>query len=770
MKAIIALLCLFLSLGTNAQVLTGKVIDGESQPVAFSNIILMDKDSVFITGDISGEDGTFRIARDARASLVKISYVGYMEQILPVGSNDDMGIIRLQEENTMLGEVEIKGSLPVTRLKGDAMVTTVENTVLSSLGSANDVLLKIPGLTKNDDSFEVFGKGEPLIYINGREIRNKNELETLNSDEIKSVELVTNPGARYDATVKAVVRIQTVRRKGEGFGFDVRSSYYQSINTDLIETINLNYQHCSWDFFGNVNYYHYEMSYGENAEQENDYGDVLTQENNINTTSRMNYIEGTAGFNFMPKEGHSLGMRYDVGSNLSYDLLLETTSDVLLNGIIDDHLLTNTRSDYSGDITHDLNAYYNGKVGDASIEFNADYYKETAENQSDTEELSSEHDDRVVRSANPVNNQLAAGKLVVTIPFGENEISFGTEYTYTRRTDDNLSYAEEFVPTSYSKFKEHNIAAFVEYNRSLPFGQLSAGVRYEHDDFKYFEDGEFLADQSRTYDNFFPNASFSTQIGNSRLQLSYASKTNRPYYSLISNNILYLNRFTYRQGNPSLKPSLDHGITFNGSWRFINATVSYIRKRDAIIDWARRMDGSPEITILGCENMDKTGYISALLSASPTIGCWSPTLSVGVRKSWLAVEINGEQMKFNRPGAVASFYNAVKLPWGVTLNADVDFTGKYATSTFYSERNLFLCNVSVRKSFFDDNFSVELRGTDLFKDRKFYNVGYMNHLKVSSTSYSNDSREFVLTLRYKFNTSPSKYKGTGAGNEQKNRL
>ena len=160
----------------------------------------------------------------------------------------------MQEDINLLSEVVVKGNLPVTRMKGDAMVTNVENSVLSKAGSANDVLTKIPGITKKQDAFEVFRKGTPLIYINGRKLHDLSELERLNSNEIKNVQVIRNPGSRYDATVKAVVRIQTVKRQGDGFGFNLRSSYYQSKNTDLIEQANFNYRHNNLDIFGSIYY------------------------------------------------------------------------------------------------------------------------------------------------------------------------------------------------------------------------------------------------------------------------------------------------------------------------------------------------------------------------------------------------------------------------------------------------------------------------------------------------------------------------------------
>lgn len=97
-------------------------------------------------------------------------------------------------------------------------------------------------------------QGTPLFYINGRKVRDLSELEQLKSEDIKSIRVITNPESKYDASVGSVVLIQTRRIKGDGFGFDLRSSYYQSRNTDLIDEANWNYRHNRLDLFGTLQY------------------------------------------------------------------------------------------------------------------------------------------------------------------------------------------------------------------------------------------------------------------------------------------------------------------------------------------------------------------------------------------------------------------------------------------------------------------------------------------------------------------------------------
>ncbi|WP_294454009.1 carboxypeptidase-like regulatory domain-containing protein, partial [uncultured Bacteroides sp.] len=166
----------------SAQSVSGKLIDENSHPLPYANVVLLSlPDSAFVSGTVSGEDGSFTLETTSENQIVKISSIGHKTVYKPtVPAN--IGIVQLASDAQMLGEVVVKGNLPVTRMKGDAMVTSVENSVLSKVGSANDVLTKIPGITKKQDAFEVFGKGTPLIYINGRKLHDLSELEQLNSD------------------------------------------------------------------------------------------------------------------------------------------------------------------------------------------------------------------------------------------------------------------------------------------------------------------------------------------------------------------------------------------------------------------------------------------------------------------------------------------------------------------------------------------------------------------------------------------------------------
>jgi hypothetical protein len=163
----------------------------------------------------------------------------------------------MEEDQPLLSEIIVKGQMPKTKLTGNSMVTTIQGTVLGHSGTAKEMLAKVPGMTLKGEDLEVLGKGTPIFYINGRKMHDKEELKRLRSEEIASVEVITNPGAQYDAMISSVVRIKTIRREGDGFGFDLNTGFNQDLRfgeSDPSAQLNLRYRHNNLDLFSMVNY------------------------------------------------------------------------------------------------------------------------------------------------------------------------------------------------------------------------------------------------------------------------------------------------------------------------------------------------------------------------------------------------------------------------------------------------------------------------------------------------------------------------------------
>ena len=367
-------LCLLCGLcSVSAQTFTGKVVDEKSQPLPYANVVLLSlPDSVFVTGTVSDESGAFTLRSENPNLLLRVSSIGYATLYNRV-EKSNLGTIQLMSDAQLLGEVVVKGDLPKMRLKGDAMVTNVAGTILEKAGTGEDVLNKLPGISAKDGTVNVFGSaGTPEIYINGRKVRDSAELDQLSSDNIKSVEVVNNPGARYDATVNAVIRIKTKKPQGEGFGFNNR--FYTSYQYDwsVLDQLDFNYRKGGFDLSGMLFGYDTQTEEHKKIVQHTYLDQTWKQDTRFDNRYHVQNFAARLSLNYQFNENHSAGVRYD------YDRTPENKLDFspIYSEVFQDGLLyeqsNSTGWQNSLETQHTVNAYYNGRIGDWEIDFNAD--------------------------------------------------------------------------------------------------------------------------------------------------------------------------------------------------------------------------------------------------------------------------------------------------------------------------------------------------------------------------------------------------------------
>lgn len=748
--------------------LRGTVLDTNDNPIEFANVALYSMpDSMLIAGTITNQEGHFSLNSDlASDAFLRVSFIGYETKVVEAISDQR---IALKPETTELGELVVNGNMPRIRVQNDALVTTVENTVLSKAGTADDLLKRLPAVTGDNGEYEIFGKGAARIYINNREMRDPSELDRISSADIREVEIVYNPGARYDASVKAIIRIYTVRKVGDGFGFDLRSSYFQSENTDLQQQVNVNYRQNGWDLFGTLKYER-NARLQESILQQTAYVDTLwTQDYQFRVDGISNSLTAVAGINYEFSSKQQAGLKYTLNTfpGLNRDKSL-TYSDVYADGQFYDRLVSRDEQNEYIKPRHRINGYYSGTFGKLTVDFNGDFYQSNQNTRSNIVETSEEKDDRSIRSDNQIHNRLIASRTILTHPLLGGTFSVGNEFTRTLR-EDNYQTSNPMIPSTGTEIHDQNLSFFADYNRTTPIGQITAGLRYENVFWNYFHNGVRNDELSRSYAQWFPAFNYSNKFGNVLLQMSYSVKTVRPAYWQMGSNIFYANRFTMQTGNPYLKPSTLHDLSLMSSWRFLQLAVSYNQNKNAIIQWAEQMEENPAVTLLSTINIKELPKLSAFLTASPKFGIWSPQASVGFSTQWLEMEIRGQQVSMKEPIPIVSFNNSFTLPKGYLFTLDGVFQGKGNDENFKITRNQYIVNTSISKSFFQDRLSLMLKGHDLFHGRKMGIFGYNDRLDLFQYSEF-DSRRLELTVRYKFNTTRNRYKGAGAGDSEINRM
>ena len=755
--------------------LSGTVLDAAGTPVEFATAFLTDTEGAVVNGGTADADGRFTLKAPYGTYTLTVSLVGYKDATQTVTIDQallELSPIRLEEDTQMLGEAVIQAVMPKTKLTGEGLATAVHGSVLENAGTARDVLSKVPGLIKGQNGLEVIGKGTPQIYINGRKMTDPNELDRLLSHEIQSVEVINNPGAQYDATVRAVVRIRTVKRQGEGFGFNVNLVDEQSLRVkdfnDPNVSFNANYRTGGVDIFGGVNYDKDSERQVSDIRQETSGNPSYRQEESLTgdwVAQNVGLIN--AGVNWQMAENHFAGFKVDWNRSLAYGESTLMEGDIFRNNELLDHLRTVNTGKNGARIPSSFgaNAYYNGTVGKLVIDLNLDYFQQN-DNKLSTAVEDSDIQDATIATESLSDNKLYAGKLVFSYPVWMGQLQVGTEETFSRTNDDyRLSGAD--IPSSNSRVKEDNLAAFVNYGFVVgKIGQMSAGLRYEHVNYAYEDllgDGSF----SKKYDNLFPSVSFAGVIGQVQTILSYSAKTNRPGFSMLSNAIRYNNRYCLQGGNATLQPMSIQSLSATGLWKFLTLTASYDRANDPIITWANKYNDEGVIYLKPYNEQNPLRVLSAFLVATPTIGPWTLNYTAGVQKTWLTV---GDLTFNDKPIWIAQLNNTFtfKKGWQVELGGEYHSPGQQQNITLTN--HFFDLTAAVQKTLLKDGSLVlRLEGRDLTYTGNNHIFTNLGHYSISQ-SVLMDTQRLVFSIRYRFNTAASKYKGTGAGQDAKSRM
>lgn len=765
---ILLILALFFNQKNFSQnIIKGRIVDCNKNPIEFANVVFYSIiDTVMHKGIISNHEGEFFLEIDKpEIYFMQISFIGYETQNLPLLEDQT---ICLKNINVGLDEVIVNGNLPNIRIKEDAIITTVHNSILSKAGTGNDVLKRIPSLVGKDGVFSVFGKGNAKIYINNLEVRDPSDIENLNSEDIREVQVINNPGARYDASIKAVIKINLLKKTGNGLSFDFRTSYYQSQNTDLREQLNYNFRKGKWDLLGTLFYARDAWAQESNLLQINNGDTIWTQENSLIMKGLSQKFRGVIGVNYEISKEQFIGIKYTNSIFPYYKSLSSLSSSVKANDTFYDNWISLENNRLLDEPLHQYNAYYNGMLGSLNIDINTDFYKQNKISRTDVYEKSIKYDDRIINSENQVSNRLYALKLILTYPIFGGKFILGGEFTNTHRKDLYTNKGGP-VPSSFSVQKERNNSLLFEYKRDLKIGELAGGLRYERVNSKYFFNDNKVEDQSRIYHQWFPNISFTSKLKEVSTQLSYSVKTLRPTYRELSNNIYYANRLTLQTGNPYLRPSINHDITLVTSWNWLQLIASYKVERDAIINSINQAENNRSMSVLSFINIDKLPSVSFYLTLSPTLGVWTPQLNMGIIKQWAYFDSYIGKKSFKKPIPTISSKNSFNLFKNWLLNMDIIYQGPGHYQNIYISEHQVAFNFGFSKSLLDNKLRVELRANDIFKGLKDGNLLYGNRIELYQTN-TYDSREIELTIRYRFNSVGSKYKGIGSGANEINRL
>ena len=745
--------------------LKGRLTDEHQQPLAYANISLLNPaDSSLIGGGVSNEAGDFVIPTDAYRVIVKCSFIGY-ETIWHTCEVGDIGSFQMKPDSYTLKGVTVKGAKRLVYSTDKGLVANVQGTVLEQFGSVSDMLTHLP-LMMSDGS--VAGRGKPEIYINNKKVRDESELDRLRADEILSAEIITNPGAEYGAEIRSVIRLKTVRKAGEGWSGNFAGTYRQGEQWYGRLNAALNYRtRNGMDFFakGNITESNSLMTYPRKSELIG--SSTWNYEKNMNWHNRFISYYTDFGWNWEINEHHSVGVTYTLNSLIKGSRSNnEQDEKVWQEGLLTDNVHTSGVTNEKPKLSHSINAYYVGEIGKWKFDFSGDFYR----NQN-LREMSGYDNGQLSASSTTHNkNRLLAEKLTVTAPVPKGSLTFGEEVSNVDRTSDFTQNG--FSADNQIHQKTTTWSLYANYGLNIKEFTLNASLRWQNEHNSYEQNGQYIDEVSRNYHVLIPRISASYVSGNWNHTLSYNSHRLNPSYSLLSSSVDYAGKYEYRTGNPFLQPQTHDIISWESRWKWLYAMLKYDYTRNVYTDFHTIYD---EIEHPGVELMDfrmipSIQTIALVLNVSPKIGIWQINYTAAFDFSDWELEPMGITQNFKGVQIEFNLDNTLTLPHSWLFNIQA-YILPAADQGFNQSSAAYRLDFRLSKQFLKDkSLSVALVANDIlhtsnFKTIQYNGIGYRCEVDVYR-----DQRRVGLDLSWKFNAAKSRYKGSHAGQSERDRL
>lgn len=773
MKNIILLLFLVVSATTAAQTtFRGTLVNPDQKPISDANIILMSlPDSTLVKGVISNGHGSFELPNPANSKkvLIKITHLEYQEKVLSPTSSNLGTIVLIPTSNELDAVVITARRRPILEQKGTRISTNVAQSTLQKLPTTDMLLNFLPGVSTSytGGGFEVFGKGNPIFYINNRRVRNLDEVYQLSPKDIERIEMETQPGAAFDNTVGAVIYIILKKKPGDGLSGAVENTFYFFKKGIMDETwLSLNYRKGKTDWFTSIS--------NDNHFNQEDYNvaqdlQVFTQNNQwrvLNDETHQNQhknIKTKIGFAHEFSEEHSLGMSIR-GSIIPFSGHNFSTQETTT---YKNQLLTaqgrNEYDQFEQDKKVSVNAYYEGKLTDVlKMQTDVDYIGLRSDNTSDIVEHNLLNTtSRNVHTHSDVISDWWGLKTTFFQQLGKGTLGYGVEVSNLHRTE---NYQDNVLSAFNAKNNETRSDAFLSFSYPIKKVNLKLGTRYEYADFDYYENEQKSEAKSKTYRDWLPNVSVAFPWEKTQITFSYARKIKRPAFHDLSDYNSYVSSFLYNRGNPYITPQLTDEWNTLATYGPVSASVTYSHIHKGIYaDYQLSSINSDAVERI-LRNYDDFSLLKSTLNAQKQIGKWMPKLTLSYEKPF------ADKVFYKSEGFFSvEWMNQITPSENWLFLVMLLYKSKGSMQEAYIYKPVSGVFVGAVRTFFHQSLSVYAVASD------FYN-GLNRHDRIQNPYISNSTARnysnfsFKIGVGYTFNTTQSKYKGKEISEEENNRM
>ncbi|MBC8054686.1 MAG: TonB-dependent receptor [Sphingobacteriaceae bacterium] len=774
--------------------ISGKVSDEQNKALDFANVALLKaKDSALVKSAITDAFGaySFEISQ-TEDFLIAVQAVGYKKgfsQVISSGpSSISVPLIVLIRDSKKLNEIIITAQKPFVERRADKLIVNVEGSAVAVGNTALDVLKKAPGVSLDkDDNISMNGKNSVLVMVDGKPTYMSNAdlanmLRGMQSSQIETIELITNPSAKYDAAGQGgIINIKTKRNKNMGFNGSVNLGSGYGKTSKYNGSSNLNFRKGKVNVFGSYNYSNNgNVNSFELDRKVSDKGFVTNFNQDNGWNSRRNNNGYKAGIDVFLKKNTTIGLLINGYNNwvdeksnsgtMIFNQPAKVDSAINVNGRNKQYYANNafninfkTNLDTSGkELSIDADySKYNGKMN----EFRDSYYLNF--NNSTPVEY--------INNLAPAKIEIKSAKLDYAQPLSKS-LKFETGWKSSWVTTDNDLRFSTLNGTVWSPdknrsnhfiYKENINAAYINLNKTFKNTSIQMGLRGEHTN----SNGNSVTinrEVKRDYIELFPSVSLSQKLGKDhQLGASYSRRIDRPNYANLNPFIFLLDKYTFQQGNPLLNPQFTNSsqvsYTYKGS---TTATLSYSKTTNVMTQITEQNDITRETFVMERNLDNQTIYSFNIYAPLKVSKWWNVNNNAQVFNMGFTADVLGDRLKASQ----TVFQINTDNQFTITKTLGAELSAWYMSPLQYGIfkiRNSPFLNAGLKKSFDNKKLNLKLGINDIFNSMR--NRG--------STKFSNmdfnfnnkwESQVVNLSISYRFGSNdvkPERRRSTGLESE-----
>ena len=725
----------------------GKIIAQEEESKNKVEIILLDKNqNTIATTESKNSNFEFKNINIGEYSISVISSTNIQNEPEFYLNENKYFEIKLLE-SIEIEEVLINSKNQTFKVESGNLIVDVANSNLNKTVTTTDLLSKIPSIIIGPDreSLSIIGKGNPLLYLDNQQV----DFSTINSlavEDIKTIEIIRNPNAKYEANGKVVVKVILKNNKKEGLKltFQETISFKRKFN---------NYFNSTLQFRKNKSEFKINASYNQLNPWEGNGFDYKVKNNNITSdyfiksqTKRPHFIINTNIYQELNENGDYLNLSFR--TNFRKDKgIIDTNTNYVENGLNQSIYTLNNNENHRNTVNTILN--YNKAIKSLDLNILTGLQYTIYNVSTDYDFYNNINNNGLIYNQSrhqKFNIDAFTARIDVEKNFDNNQIlEIGGLFTNAlSKTNNHTKLTNQSEENFNYKFNEINAAAYFQYLKKYDDFDYKIGLRTEATNSKGINKKDNTIDIDKHYIDWFPNAELNYKINNNNnLTLFFKRSIDRPNYSTISSGNLYGSPYIEYAGNFDILPTYTNTITANYSYKKWAMYVSYYESKNPM-NYTLVYDNSRNISTFTTVNFDQEKNFSIGLDIPFEYKFWSTQISL----SLIYNKILDQKAIFKDSTPYLYLYSSHNFKLGKGYEFMID--GYWLTKRnegIYQRNAQIITNLGLSKTY--KNFDFTIRYNDIFKQMKFSEI--LNYDKISSKNlFLVDNQELSITVKYNF--------------------